>query len=70
VGAALALLLPGSLMEAAWLLYPERRAILIPHHLWLVPASLSLAAANGCGQHQVLQAVQMGPVAGNKPSSL
>jgi hypothetical protein len=45
VGVALALLLPGSLMEAVWLTYPERRAILIPHRLWLAPAFLSLAAA-------------------------
>ena len=45
VSVALALLLPGSLMETVWLTYPERRAILIPHRRWLAPAFLSLAAA-------------------------
>jgi len=45
VGAGLALLLPGSLMETVWLIYPERRALLMPHRLWLAPAFLSLACA-------------------------
>ena len=45
VGVGVALLLPGSLMETVWLTYPERRAILMPHRLWLAPAFLSLAVA-------------------------
>jgi hypothetical protein len=45
VGVGLALLLPGSPMEAVWLAYPARRAVLMPYHAWLGPAFLALAAA-------------------------
>jgi hypothetical protein len=60
VGVALALLLPGSLMEAAWLLYPERRARLIPHHLSLVPASLSPAVAMAAANIRCLKQCKWG----------
>jgi len=45
VGVGLALLLPGSMMETVWLAYPERRAVLMPHRVWLAPAFLALASA-------------------------
>lgn len=45
VGVGLALLFPGSPMEAVWRSYPARRAVLMPHHAWLGPAFLALAVA-------------------------
>jgi hypothetical protein len=45
VGVGLALLLSGSLRKTVSLTYPERRAILMSHRIWLAPAFLSLAAA-------------------------
>jgi hypothetical protein len=45
VAVAAALLFPGSRLEAIWTLYPARRALLMPHRLWLGPGFLMLAAA-------------------------
>ncbi|MGD0192206.1 MAG: hypothetical protein ABSD74_15810 [Rhizomicrobium sp.] len=53
VAVGTALLLPGAATDAIWALYPARRALLMPHHLWLGPAFLTLAvvmllASIGC----------------------
>lgn len=53
VGVGAALLLPGSKLEVVWILYPARRALLMPYHAWLGPAFLALAlvmagAGTGC----------------------
>jgi hypothetical protein len=45
IGAGAALLLPGSKLEVIWLVYPERRAMLMPYRAWLGPGFLALAAA-------------------------
>lgn len=57
VAAGLALLLPGSAMEVVWLVYPARRAILMPYRVWLGPGFLGLAvlmaaASVGCVQRR------------------
>ena len=45
IGAGAALLLPGSRLEAIWLVYPARRAMLMPYRAWLGPGFLALAVA-------------------------
>jgi len=49
----MALLLPGSKLEAIWVLYPARRSLLMPYRMWLGPGFLALAigtiaASTGC----------------------
>jgi hypothetical protein len=53
LGVGTALLWPGSKLEVIWKLYPARRALLMPYHMWLAPAFLMLAivmvsASIGC----------------------
>jgi hypothetical protein len=43
VSVGLALVFPGSALEAVWLAYPARRAILMPYRVWLGPGFLALA---------------------------
>ena len=45
VGAGMALLFPGSIMEAVWKTYPARRVLLMPYREWLGPGFLTLAIA-------------------------
>ena len=53
VGVGAALLCPGTGLEGIWRLYPARRALLMPHRVWLGPGFLALAvimvsASIGC----------------------
>jgi hypothetical protein len=53
----MALLLPGSTLEAIWALYSARRSLLMPFRIWLGPAFLALAicmlvASTGCFRHR------------------
>ena len=53
----MALLLPGSNLEAIWVLYPARRSLLMPFRTWLGPGFLTLAigmlvASTGCFRHR------------------
>lgn len=48
ISVGLALLFPGTEMEAIWRLYPARRALLMPHRNWLGPGFLTLAFAMAC----------------------
>jgi hypothetical protein len=57
IGVGMALLLPGSKLEAIWVLYPARRSLLMPYRIWLVPGFLTLAmgtvvASIGCFRHR------------------
>lgn len=57
LGAAAALALPGSGFEVIWRLYPARRAVMMPHRVWLAPGFLALAipmalASIGCFRHR------------------
>jgi len=57
LGVGTALLFPGSQVEAIWNLYPARRALLMPYHVWLGPGFLALAiamvfASAGCFLHR------------------
>ncbi len=45
IGVGLALLAPGSPLEAIWRLYPARRAELMPYRAWMGPGFLVLAGA-------------------------
>lgn len=45
VGVGLALLFPGTEVEAIWRLYPARRVLLMPYRDWLGPGFLTLAFA-------------------------
>ena len=52
-----ALLLPGSELEAIWVIYPARRSLLMPYRIWLGPGFLTLAigmlaASTGCFLHR------------------
>ena len=58
VGVGIALIWPGSTLEVIWRFYPARRSLLMPYHLWLGPAFLTLAiimvsASIGCFRHRV-----------------
>jgi hypothetical protein len=53
VSVGLALLFPGTKLEAVWMLYPARRSLLMPYRPWLGPGFLALAivfiaASAGC----------------------
>ncbi len=48
LGAGLALLFPGSEMEAIWRLYPARRAPLMQYRDWLGPGFLTLGFTMAC----------------------
>jgi len=53
LGVGMALLWPGSNLEVIWMLYPARRALLMPYRIWLGPGFLTLAvvmisASIGC----------------------
>lgn len=43
LGVGMALLWPGSNLEVIWMLYPARRALLMPYRIWLGPGFLTLA---------------------------
>lgn len=54
----MALTWPGSKLELVWQLYPARRSLLMPYHMWLGPSFLALAivmvsASIGCFRHRV-----------------
>ncbi len=58
VGVGMALTWPGSKLELVWQLYPARRSLLMPYHMWLGPSFLALAivmvsASIGCFRHRV-----------------
>ena len=48
VGVGLALLFPGTGLEAIWRPYPARRSLLMPYRNWLGPGFLTLAFAMAC----------------------
>jgi len=48
VAVGIALVWPGTTLDAIWQLYPARQAMLMPHRLILGPAFLGLAVAMAC----------------------
>ena len=53
LGVGMALLMPGSMLESIWKIYPARRSLLMPYRMWLGPGFLILAifmvsASIGC----------------------
>ena len=57
IGVGTALTVPGTPLDAIWMLRPDRRALLMPHGEWLSPFFLALsfamaAASLGCFAHR------------------